>query len=327
MTTSVLFRDERASRIDDYSVKDSLGADSLLWVDLNDMSGDDVAAVAKAFHLEEETIARLQSPGAGPGLKDVGPYLQLTVASPVPTDAHDAIEIRQFHCLLGENWVVTAHEQAVPVLDDFAERTQGSGATGSLDGPGFVAILLEWVLGEYEAAFETIEEALEEFDIEAMKGRVDASKDRIATLVSLRRRIGILRRALVDHREPIVALSHPELEGLTSKDAARRFETLAGRLERTLDSVRDAREAVIASFDVLIARSGHRTNEIMKVLTLATVILLPGSLVAGLMGMNFKVTFFDNSAGFWVVTGAIVVFGIAVAILARKRRWIGSVTD
>jgi Mg2+ and Co2+ transporter CorA len=42
------------------------------------------------------------------------------------------------------------------------------------------------------------------------------------------------------------------------------------------------------SFDVLIARTGHRTNDIMKVLTLTSVILLPDALIAGAMGMNFK---------------------------------------
>jgi Mg2+ and Co2+ transporter CorA len=121
-----------------------------------------------------------------------------------------------------------------------------------------------------------------------------------------------------------MALSHPELGGITSERAAHLFHALQGRLERTVDAARDAREAVVASFDVLIARSGHRTNEIMKVLALATVTLLPESSVAGLMGMNFKVSFFDHAVGFWVVIGAIALFGIGVAVLARRRRWIGA---
>ena len=61
-----------------------------------------------------------------------------------------------------------------------------------------------------------------------------------------------------------------------------------------MQEARDAREAIVGSFDVLIARGGHRTNEIMKVLTLTSVILLPGALIAGVMGMNFKVGLFDE---------------------------------
>ena len=44
----------------------------------------------------------------------------------------------------------------------------------------------------------------------------------------------------------------------------------------------------------------------MKVLTLTSVILLPGALLAGVMGMNFKVGLFKNTSLFWVVIAVIV---------------------
>ena len=54
-----------------------------------------------------------------------------------------------------------------------------------------------------------------------------------------------------------------------------RFASLWSRVEDTIQSARDCRDSVVGSFDVLHARSEQRTNEIMKVLTLGTVILLP----------------------------------------------------
>ena len=63
------------------------------------------------------------------------------------------------------------------MLEEFASRVSGSGDTGSLDGPGFLAALLEWVLDSYSAAFERIEQRLEEFDIEAMRGDAEGSLD------------------------------------------------------------------------------------------------------------------------------------------------------
>ena len=110
----------------------------------------------------------------------------------------------------------------------------------------------------------------------------------------MRQQVGKLRRALAAHRSALVALTHPELEALGDNAAGERFQSLFGRFESTMQEARDAREAIVGSFDVLIARGGHRTNEIMKVLTLASVILLPGALIAGVMGMNFKVGLFDN---------------------------------
>ena len=111
----------------------------------------------------------------------------------------------------------------------------------------------------------------------------------------MRREVGKLRRALAAHRSALVSLTHPELEALGDNDVRASASSLLSRFESTVQEARDAREAIVGSFDVLIARGGHRTNEIMKVLTLTSVILLPGALIAGVMGMNFKVGLFDNS--------------------------------
>jgi Mg2+ and Co2+ transporter CorA len=73
---------------------------------------------------------------------------------------------------------------------------------------------------------------------------------------------------------------------------------------------------------VLIARTGHRTNEIMKVLTLASVLLLPGALLAGVLGMNFRVGLFEHAELFWVVVALIAVIAVATLGVARARRWI-----
>ena len=89
-----------------------------------------------------------------------------------------------------------------------------------------------------------------------------------------------------------------------------------------MQEARDAREAIVGSFDVLIARGGHRTNEIMKVLTLASVILLPGALIAGVMGMNFKVSLFDEPMLFWAVVAVIAAIAPVTIGLAKFWRWI-----
>lgn len=216
---------------------------------------------------------------------------------------------------------MTAHDQPIPVLDDFADRVSGSGDTGSLDGPAFLAALLEWVLGSYSAAFERIEQRLEEFDVQAMRGEGEAEKD-IERLVEIRQEVRQLRRALAAHRTALVSLTHPELEALGNHASGERFQSLLSRFEATVQEARDARDAIVGWFDVLIARGGHRTNEIMKVLTLTSVILLPGALVAGVMGMNFKVGLFDNAMLFWVVVAAIAAIAPTTIVLPKRWSWI-----
>jgi magnesium transporter len=89
-----------------------------------------------------------------------------------------------------------------------------------------------------------------------------------------------------------------------------------------VDAAREAKESTRGSFDLLVARIGQRTNDIMKVLTLGTVILLPATVLAGIMGMNFQLGLFELVWMFWAVIAAMLGIAVVVLTLARARRWI-----
>jgi magnesium transporter len=316
--SAIVFDRDHVDQLDDLSDRPRrLSGSKLLWIDLHEGSVFSADEVAEAFDLDEGTRECLATPNKRACFNDQGRYIHITTYAPRDDDEG---ELHAVECVVGQNWVVTAHDRPIPVLDDFAARVSGSGDTGSLDGPSFLAALLEWVLGSYTAAFEGIEERLEEFDVHAMRGE-GADKD-IEQLVDMRREVGRLRRALAAHRSALVALTHPELEALGDKGSGERFASLFTRYEATLQEARDAREAIVGSFDVLIARGGHHTNQIMKVLTLASVILLPGALLAGVMGMNFKVGLFQNTWLFWVVIAAIIAVAPLTLGIAKLRSWI-----
>jgi len=319
MSDAILFDRDQVERLEDIENRPRrLRGGRLLWVDIDRGSEDDAQRVAAAFELDGGTRECLTESHDRAAFKDHGRYIHVTTYA--PDEEHEG-ELIALECVVGENWVITAHDEPIPVLEEFSARVSGSGDTGSLDGPGFLAALLEWVLGAYSAAFVRIEHRLEEFDIQAMRGDQQGSND-IERLIEMRREVGQLRRALAAHRSALVALTHPELERLGDSDSGERFASLLRRFEATVQEARDAREAIVGSFDVLIARGGHRTNEIMKVLTLTSVILLPGALIAGVMGMNFKVGLFSDSMLFWVVVAVIAAIAPVTILFAKRWRWI-----
>jgi Mg2+ and Co2+ transporter CorA len=319
VSEAILFDRDHVERLDDLDDRPRrLNRGKLLWVDVDRESEYDADEVAEAFGLDPRTRDCLANSADRPVFSDFGRYIHVTTYAPAEEDQGELIALE---CVVSEHWVVTAHNDPIPVLQDFADRVSGSGDTGSLDGPGFLAALLEWVLGAYTAAFERIEQRLEEFDIQAMRGEGDADHD-IERLIAMRKQVGRMRRALAAHRTALVSLTHPELEALGDNRSGERFQSLLTRFESTVQEARDAREAIVGSFDVLIARDGHRTNKIMKVLTLTSVILLPGALIAGVMGMNFKVAFFDQAVLFWVVVAVIVAIAPLTIVGAKRRQWI-----
>jgi Mg2+ and Co2+ transporter CorA len=230
--------------------------------------------------------------------------------------------LRPVECLLGRNWVVTAHEAEIKVLEEFRERAEGGGQVGALDSPSFVAAVVEWVVTSYFRAFEDLETELEELDAKVMGDIPTSVSGELARLVELRRSIGALRRALSPHREVIVALAKPELDLLSTEASAERFAAIESRLTQALDAAREAKESTRGSFDLLVARLGQRTNDIMKVFTLVTVILLPSTVLAGIMGMNFQVGLFNLAWMFWTVLAAMLGIAVLVLAAARSRHWI-----
>ena len=62
----------------------------------------------------------------------------------------------------------------------------------------------------------------------------------------------------------------------------------------------------------------------MKILTIASILLLPGALIAGVMGMNvnFSPSAFVDSAVFWIATVAIVGIALVTLALAHRKEWI-----
>ncbi|MGZ4357368.1 MAG: magnesium transporter CorA family protein [Gaiellaceae bacterium] len=323
--TAFLFDQKRGEQIDAWAeAVENLGDDQIVWIDLLEPTEAEELEVAETLDLGDPAHARLGRDEVRAGMRQFERYIRLTAFAVSDDESDPDRERVPISCLVGSGWVVTVRENPVAVIEDFRTRAEGASELGRLDAPSFLAALLEWVVTSYLRAFDEIQAALEEFDVDVLQRGGSDTERHIGVLVDMRRRVGNLRRALAPHRELFAALSHSEFDPLSSDQSAERFTRLSESVEAALASARDAKDAVVGSFDVLIVRTEHRTNEIMKILTLASILLLPGALIAGVMGMNvnFKASVFADSPLFWAVIITIVLLSVATLAAARARRWI-----
>lgn len=299
-----------------------LGKREVLWIDLEDASPEEVRSVSAVLELSDDEL--VAAADEVPSLDQHETHLHLTAVGVAGTGQGRTPEPVPIECFIGKNWIVTTHAGKLEVLDDFRGRITGGGGVGILDAPSFLALLLGWVVQAYLQALDTIEVELEEFDVRVLRSPHGDAEELIGVLVEIRQRVGGLRRSLALHRDVFAALTVAEFDPLSSEESAAKFADLSAKTEAALAAARDAKDSVTGSFDVLIARSEHRTNEIVKILTVASILLLPGALIAGVMGMNvnFKLSLYAHSTVFLVSTAAIVLVAAATLAIARLRHWV-----
>jgi len=293
----------------------------LLWIDANgEVDAETSRRLAETFNLRHRTALDLQRTDHEPSVALHRDYLHVRVAAE-PSD-QDPADTGWLDVIAAPNVVVSQHDRPIAFLDDVDRRIKSDAASGTLSSAAFLTVLVDAAITSYHRAVDAIEEDVDRLDAHSL--RADGRTDLLGDLVRCRRRIARLRQLLADHRTVFTALAAPDVGRLVDDpDATNMLQGLSSRYEGALSAVEASREALLGSFDVFMSRTAQRTNEVMKVLTLATVLLLPGSLIAGLLGMNVVVPLSkDDPTSFWFVVIAIGVLAVAIVLAARARRWL-----
>lgn len=293
----------------------------LLWVDA-DAADPVIAAIGEILGLEGRTIERLSTPAGRPSLEDFEGYFHLNCRFVGDDPGRD--RPMEIQCVVGRNWVLTTHRDGVDLMDAFLEPVKGETELGRVEGPVFLALLLDWIVSGYFRAIDHLEARLDEVDESLiLRGiQADAEEGPLGRLVGIRRDVTTLRRSMSAHREMFATLAQPEFDKVSGSSSAERFRLLSERLERALAQLENARLMVIGSLDVLMTRTAQRTNDVMKILTVINAVLLPALVAAAILGMNFRLPFFQRNELFWVVIAAMVALGVGILAFARSKKWI-----
>lgn len=314
---------------------DKLRPDDLLWIDVPNRDNANLHRVAALLGVDTAIWTAREAGQAQ--LENYREYFRFTVdtapgsenhADPghsgqgaAPGSENGVPGSVRLDFIVAERWLVTVHSGDVPCLQRFREQDKADTLIGLLSGQALAASLLDWHLGEYFHEVSRIEASVDKLDERVL--RESASRTLLGRMVALRRRVSKLRSLLVAQREVFYGLSRPDFTLVTDSGAAPFYESLVGRFERAVDEVERTRDVVVGSFELFTSRTSQQTNDLVKVLTFLTAIVGFCAAIAGLMGMNFKLAFFDTGLiGFAIVTGSLVFVALISVAYARYRQWI-----
>lgn len=294
--------------------------EQLLWVDISGWGPKDEVRLAR---LDEYlglggtlTTALEGSPG---GVRFGADVVQVVVTGLSEAEGEAPADELALTLIAARNLVVSVHVEAMPMLERPIRIVASDPRFGRLDAGTFLGLLLDGMLDGYFREVERIERVIDGVDDRAL--RSGDAQPQLDELVELRRRIARLRRALAPQREVFAALTRP-IDPDARSPIGWPWPGLADRLERALDAVEHARDQLLGSFELVSTRTAERTNDVMRILTVISGLLLPSVVIAGVMGMNFKEPFFDEPSNFLVVLACMVGLAIGILVVARWRRWL-----
>lgn len=289
--------------------------DELLWIDLVAPSPQELETVRRALSLHDDSVGCLRDDPGDPAAAVRSDGVDVVIQAP---GEHLDDEPRRLRVVVGDEWVVTCHREPLRFLEQHRQAIQDQREVGRLTPVEFLVSVLDWHVEAFFTAAEALEAEVDDLDEAALR----TEDDLLRRLVEMRRRIAGVRRMLSPHREVYAELARPDfLPGVEDRERDA-LQAVAARLDRAADAIANAREMLIGTFDVHMTRTAQRTNDVMKVLTLASVVLLPAVVLAGVMGMNFRVPLFDDPNMFWVVIGVMVVLAIGTIAAVRWRGWL-----
>jgi magnesium transporter len=150
----------------------------------------------------------------------------------------------------------------------------------------------------------------------------DISEDALQDVFALKRDLLAARRIVAPERDVLNVLIRREVP-IFERTTILYLQDVYDHIVRITDSIDTYRALLSSALDAFLSVQSNRLNQILKVLTIASIILMSGALIAGIYGMNFEfMPELHWTAGYPWALGLMVVITRALIAFFRWRKWL-----
>ncbi|MCY4466150.1 MAG: magnesium/cobalt transporter CorA [Chloroflexi bacterium] len=296
---------------------------STTWIDLVSPTEADVAHLHARFpHFHPLNLEDIRSPIERPKLDQDDDYLFLVMHFPQWDAQGEVSRASEVDFFVGREYVVTVHNGTLkPLMSTFQRCQADDGARAELleHGGAYAFYMLLDQLVDYifpilrkvDARVAAIGDALFE----------SKAKGAIREIALLRRDIISLRR-IIRAQIPIVQQLEMVEHAILHEDMEEYFGDVADHLFKLRD-IADENFEVINSFaEAADTLASYRINEVMRILTVISVIMLPLTLISSIYGMNIDLPFADDPNAFMLTAVIMILVALLMLLIFRLRHWL-----
>ena len=292
-----------------------------VWIDVVGANADDQALLADLFGLHPLMIEDILQESQ-PKLEVHPSYTYIIIHGIDPSHrSPDDLKTIDLDLLLAKNFVLTHHDGPLLGVDDVRKNLD-------LDPrilqrhPSFLAhTLLDHVVDNYLPLMDDYAKAVDELELGIMR-QTSGDRNVLERIFDLKHSLQRIRRVGIHQKDILHRLARGELE-LIPKDAIPFYRDVYDHFLRVSDLADSYRDLVSAALDVHLSVQSHRMNEVMKVLTLISTIMLPLTFLTGFFGMNFEyMPGLHWKYGYEAAAVVMIGISITMAYLFKRRRWL-----
>jgi len=291
------------------------------WINVDGVH--DMALIEKLgrhFMIHPLTLEDTVNTTHRPKLEEFDTYLYVVLKMLDYDAGREKIRSEQVSLVIGPNFLISFQEQEGGVFNAVRERIRKGRGRIRQGGSDYLAYaLIDCIVDHYFLVLEQLGERIESLESQLYE---NSGPDLLHDIFRLKQEMIYLRKQVWPLREP---LSHIlKIDSPLIKDASRVFfADVYDHLVQGMDVIESLRDVLSGLQDLHISITGHRMNEIMKVLTIIATIFIPITFVAGIYGMNFEVMpELKWRWGYFAVWGLFGAVTAGMLLYFKRRRWI-----
>ncbi len=292
----------------------------VLWVDVEGATTEETQFLMDTFHFHPLAVADCVSKNIHtPKIDQFEDHIFIILHGINYHIESDVVETTELALFLGKNYVVTSHDVPLKSVASVQERLHVDGRPMRRGADMLAHDIMDALVNNIMPAIDELDQKCADIEYEVVER---PGKETLGTIMKLKRSILALNRIMSPQRELVNSLARGYCPLISKRSYIyyRNIYDHLTRIEMLTQGLRDLADSVLVTH---LSSVSNRMNEVMKVLTIFASIFIPLTFIAGVYGMNFaNMPELQWRYGYFVVWGVIIVVGVSLLVLFKRRKWL-----
>ncbi len=298
-----------------------------LWVDLENPQSEEAKLVLdNVFHFHPLSIEDCLQASPSPKVEEYTPRPEDKFASYLFIVIH-AVDYSRKNCVfateelnffLGKNFLVTYHETPLRSVSQTEEQAV-KGTMQIARAPDRVAhTLLDSIVENYKPALDELSLEIAELEQQALQ---NPTKETLNKILQIKKEVMHLRQIIGPQREVLARFVRGEFK-LIRAHLVPYYRDVYDALFHISELAQGYTDSLTGILQVYLNMSSNQTGEVVKLLTLITVITTPLMMVGTWYGMNFHdMPELSQPHAYPIAVGVTLISTVATYWYFRRKRW------